>query len=204
MKMKHLISLWITWCAMLGQALRHRRELSTEFSTGLPTAIRARWVALLLSAWVMAGAQAQVSADIVALERKAVAGDPWAQLNLGAAYDNGLGGLVLDPVLAVQWYRRAAEAGLPEAQFNLAHCLATGSGVARDDAASLHWMLRAAEQGLASAQFLAGVMFAEGVGTEVDRRQAIIWLEKAAANGHLDALPLLQRLRTQDTDKTAQ
>jgi len=126
---------------------------------------------------------------------KAEGGDPWAQLNVGAAFDHGLGGFPLDPVRGVLWYRRAAEAGLAEAQFNLAHCLATGNGTARDDVAALGWMLRAAEQELPSAQFLAGVMYAEGVGTAVDRDQAVTWLRRAADNGNLDAASLLKRLQ---------
>lgn len=134
------------------------------------------------------------------LMARANAGDPWAQLNLGAAYDNGLAGFPLDPLLAVAWYRRAAESGLAEAQFNLAHCLATGNGTARNDAEALDWMLRAAGQGLASAEFLAGVMLLEGIGGPVDRRQALPWLERAAANGNTDARALLERLRREPVD----
>jgi len=141
------------------------------------------------------GAAAAVAVTPEGLLAKAEAGDPWAQLNLGAAFDQGLAGFPLDPVRAVLWYRRAAEAGLAEAQFNLAHCLATGNGTARDDVAALRWMLRAAEQGLPSAQFLAGVMYADGIGSAVDRDQALVWLRRAADNGHLDAAPLLQRLQ---------
>ena len=75
-------------------------------------------------------------------------------------------------VQAVYWYRQAAEAGIAEAQFNLAHCLATGTGTPRDDAAALRWMLRAATQNLEDAQFLAGVMLADGIGTAADRTAA--------------------------------
>jgi TPR repeat protein len=144
------------------------------------------------------------STEAVDLVTRAEAGEPWAQLNLGAAYDHGLAGFTPDPVRAVAWYRRAAEAGLAEAQFNLAHCLATGNGTPRDDRAALRWMLRAARQGLPSAQFLAGVMYAEGIGTPVDRATARVWARKAAENGHLDAGALLQRLTEQDAAETAQ
>ena len=76
------------------------------------------------------------------------------------------------PVQAVYWYRRAAT---PEsrAQFNLAHCLATGTGTPRDDAAALRWMLRAARRDLEDAQFLAGVMLADGIGAAADRAAAL-------------------------------
>jgi hypothetical protein len=134
------------------------------------------------------------AAEARQLVAQAEAGDPWAQLNLGAAFDHGMGGFPLDPVRAVTWYRRAAETGLAQAQFNLAHCLATGNGVTRNDAEALEWMLRAAEQDLASAQYLAGVMLAEGMGASADRERAMTWLQRAADNGNLDAAAMHKSL----------
>lgn len=172
------------------------QTLSTKLSTGwLGSGRRGLLRLLLLGAMASAFAAPEVS-SIGQLIKEANAGDPWAQLNLGAAYDNGMGGLGLDPVQAVRWYRRAAEAGLAEAQFNLAHCLATGSGTPRSDNEALQWMLRAAGQGLASAQYLAGVMLAEGIGTQADPARAIVWLERAIQGGHLEAASLLQRLQS--------
>lgn len=169
-------------------------------SPKLSTGFRGPFAALLILTLLLIGVPAPAIADRVPplgkLVEQANTGDPWAQLNLGAAYDNGAAGLAIDPVQAVRWYRRAAEAGLAEAQFNLAHCLATGNGTARRDDEALQWMLRAAEQGLVSAQYLAGVMLAEGIGTPVDRARAIAWLERAKQGGHLDAAGLLQRLRS--------
>ena len=88
--------------------------MPSAFSTKLSTVlvIAARGFCLLLLFTPLHGADRHEAAD---------GGDPWAQLNLGAAYDHGLAGLASDPERAVHWYRRAAEA-----QFNLAHCLATG------------------------------------------------------------------------------
>ena len=199
---------------MWSWAPRHRGGdfSSTELSTGKRRRAGRcrRWVVVrLLGLGLMLGAMAPVAAPAedrdkpnsgAELAARANAGDPWAQLNLGAAYDQGMGGFPLDPVLAVAWYRRAAESGLAEAQFNLAHCLATGNGTARNDAEALDWMLRAAGQGLASAEFLAGVMLLEGIGGPVDRRQALPWLERAAANGNTDARALLERLRREPVD----
>lgn len=193
---------------------RHRGAgfSSTELSTGDPRRAGPcqppafTWLlglGIMLGAMGLAAAPAEKSerpSSSVELATRANAGDPWAQLNLGAAYDNGLGGFPLDPVLAVAWYRRAAESGLAEAQFNLAHCLATGNGTPRNDAEALEWMLRAAGQGLASAQFLAGVMLLEGIGGRGDRAQALPWLERAAANGNTDARTLLERLRRETVE----
>jgi len=172
---------------------------STKLSTGSRAAGLLALGVLLCAVGVdVSAAEAPTAAAAITAEgllAKAEGGDPWAQLNVGAAFDHGLAGFPLDPVRGVLWYRRAAEAGLPEAQFNLAHCLATGNGTVRDDVAALSWMLRAAEQGLPSAQFLAGVMYAEGIGTAADRDQAMTWLGRAADNGNLDAASLLQRLQ---------
>ena len=63
--------------------------------------------------------EAEYEVDLPALRAQAESGDPWAQVNLGAVYDHGLGGIARDPVEAVTWYRRAAEAGIPQAQFNV-------------------------------------------------------------------------------------
>ena len=46
------------------------------------------------------------------------AGHAQAQDNLGEAYEEGLG-VHQDYVEAVQWYRKAAEQGLANAQYNL-------------------------------------------------------------------------------------
>lgn len=189
------------------------RNLLTEFSTGHWRDPLSSWTIIILlcvainpgvvvatdsSGATPAVANDDASNSVEQLLARAQAGDPWAQLNLGAAFDRGTGGLPLDPVRAVAWYRRAAEAGLAEAQFNLAHSLATGSGVPRDDAAGLRWMQRAAAQDLPSAQYLVGVMHAEGLGTAPDAAEAILWLQRAADNGNDDAARLLSRLQSPD------
>ena len=46
-------------------------------------------------------------------------GDATAQFNLGMLYENGEG-LAQDYAEAVRWYRKAADQGVIEAQYNLA------------------------------------------------------------------------------------
>lgn len=133
--------------------------------------------------------------DIASLKAGALAGDAWAQLNLGAAYDHGLAGVEENPPMAVAWYRKAAEQGLDKAQFNLAHCLATGHGTAQDFVQARFWMHKAAEQGMPDAQFLIGVLLADGLGGEPDRAAARAWLRKAQAGGNPNAGDYLKKLR---------
>jgi len=140
-------------------------------------------------------AQVLSAPAIEQLQAQARQGDPWAQLNLGAAHDHGLSGLVADPATAVHWYRQSAEQGLDKAQFNLAHCLATGHGVPQDYAEARLWMRRAAQQGMADAQFLLGVMLLEGLGGRVVAEEGRAWLQRAAKGGNADADDYLRNLR---------
>ncbi len=132
------------------------------------------------------GAAAQPSLD--ELRAGADAGDAWDQLNLGAAYDHGMG-VARDVERALRWYRRSAAQGLVEAQFSLAHLLVSSGG---DPAEAARWMRAAAEQGYADAQYLYGVMLAEGMGLAVDEARARRWWSRAAAQGHAEAAKLLK------------
>lgn len=135
-----------------------------------------------------AAAFAADTPDLDTLDEQARQGDAWAQLNLGAAYDNGIG-VERNVDKALYWYQKAAEQGLAKAQFNLAHLLVSEEISA---VAAAEWMLKAAEQGMADAQYLMGVIYAEGIGVEFDDDQAVYWLQKAASQGQSDAAKFLR------------
>jgi TPR repeat protein len=147
---------------------------------------------LLFALWLVLALplQAEPQVDIVSLQQSAQAGDAYAQLNLGAAYDNGIG-VARDIEQALFWYQKAAEQGIAEAQFNLAHLL-----VAEELSASTaaEWMRKAAEQGMVDAEYLMGVIYTEGIGVAVNHNEARRWLNKAVARGHADAKLLLKQL----------
>jgi len=121
--------------------------------------------------------------DIEALQKMAEQGDAWSQLNLGSAYDHGMG-VKRDVDKALYWYQKSAEQGLAEAQYNLAHLLVDEE---ISTVAAAEWMLKAAKQGLPDAQYLMGVIYAEGIGVDEDDAKAVAWLEKAIAQGQKDA-----------------
>lgn len=139
-----------------------------------------------------AGPQTQAGAnvDLMALRKGAVAGNAYDQLNLGAAYDNGIG-VERNIDQALFWYRKAAEQGVAEAQFNLAHLLVTEELSAT---AAAEWMRKAADQGMVDAEFLMGVIYAEGIGVVADRAEARRWLAKAITKGHEDAQQYLEEM----------
>lgn len=121
--------------------------------------------------------------DLDALRAKAEQGDAWAQLNLGAAYDNAIG-TKRDVDKAIHWYQKAAEQGLAEAQFNLAHILVDEDISAT---AAAEWMAKAAAQGMPDAQYLMGVIYSEGIGVAPNDDEARRWLQRAIDQGNADA-----------------
>ena len=54
-------------------------------------------------------------------------------------------GVAKDYVEAVKWYRKAAEQGHTEAQFNLGYCYANGQGVGKDKVEAYAWFSMAAK-----------------------------------------------------------
>jgi TPR repeat protein len=110
-------------------------------------------------------------------------GVPRAQFLLGRMSDNGLGPIQIDPREAAKWYRRAAELGLPEAQFALANALATGRGVRQDAKASLEWLKRAAEGGHVSAALSLAALYDEGRGVDANPELATFWVQRPAEAG---------------------
>ena len=89
-----------------------------------------------------------------------------------------------DRAEALKWYRRAAEQGVAEAQFNLGNLYCTGQGVPQDLAEARKWYLKAAEQGDAEAQYNLGVSYGTGQGVPQDNRLAYAWFHVAAAQGN--------------------
>ena len=67
-------------------------------------------------------------------------------------YDKGEG-VEQDHEEAVKWYRKAADQGDADAQFNLGVMYYNGEGVPEDDKEAVKWWRKAAEQGHAEAQY---------------------------------------------------
>ena len=89
-----------------------------------------------------------------------------------------------DPERAVEFYRSAAEYGLPEAQFNLGRMHALGKGVPQNHPEAVKWFRLSADQGFPTAQYNLGVAYAKGRGVEKSHRSAYIWLTLAGVGGH--------------------
>lgn len=117
-------------------------------------------------------------------------GDPNAQNNIGAMYQNGLG-VPEDMTEAAKWYRRSADRGLATAQYNLGECCLYGTGVNVDEVEAAAWLHKAAEQGHIEALSELGTMYLFGRGVERRIGIAAEMLTVAALDGDMNALGTL-------------
>ncbi|KAJ1462607.1 hypothetical protein M885DRAFT_557386 [Pelagophyceae sp. CCMP2097] len=81
------------------------------------------------------------------------------------------------------WYRRAAEQGDADMQFNLGNMFADGEGVAQSDAQAARWWRLAAAQGHAEALYNFGACHDAGKGVPQDLHEALRLYKRAAAKG---------------------
>ena len=89
----------------------------------------------------------------------------------------------LETAALTEQYRKAAEQGNADAQFNLALMYDNGEGVTQDYAEAVKWYRKAAEQGVADAQQNLGYKYDMGQGVLHDEVMAYMWYNLAGANG---------------------
>lgn len=86
-------------------------------------------------------------------------------------------------------YKKAANMGSIEAQFDLGCFYLNGSGITPVDYKKSHeYFLKAAEQGHAESQFRVAMNYYYGKGADIDVGEAFRWWEKAAELGHSESL----------------
>ena len=93
-----------------------------------------------------------------------------------------------DAVALVAALQPLAEAGDPDAQYNLGILHDTGQGVPQDYREAARWYGMAGEQNHASALYNLGLLHFEGKGVERDEVKAIGLYREAARYGDADAL----------------
>jgi TPR repeat protein len=131
--------------------------------------------------------------DLEALTKKAQAGDPQAQYDLGMVYQMG------DEVsgnleTAFGWYLKAANQGHAEAQFTAGQCYFYGDGIAKDEALGAKWYYEAAMQDHTQAICALGECYIAGDGVERDHAESLKWFSKAAAKGEKGAQSRIARI----------
>ena len=99
-----------------------------------------------------------------------------AQRDLGALYATGDWSGPRDPVRGAEWYRRAAERGHANAQYNLGFMYLRGEGVSSDPVEGLRWIRLAGDQREpASCRLLAELYRFGHYGISIDPGEADRW-----------------------------
>lgn len=118
------------------------------------------------------------------INKKAHGGCPESMNALGDALRKGGLGLTEDVHGAVQWYKQAAMKNDKDAQFNLALCYFTGTGVEIDDQLCAALLHRAAEAGQAKAcAHLAQNYLLGQAGVDKDTKKGLKWMDIGAKAG---------------------
>ncbi len=116
--------------------------------------------------------------------------DPQAQFELGNRYANG-DGVKKDETKALEWWTKAAEQGLMEAQYKVGLCnyngYYNGTTMYEDVPTAEKWWKKAAAQGDVRAQYMLGVCYTSGYIIGKDTRLAREYFRKAAAQGNVQA-----------------
>lgn len=114
--------------------------------------------------------------------------------SMGIAYLLGRG-VPQDNEKAFYYFSKAANAGDPFAQNEVAYMYAAGKGTDKDSRQAVYWYQKAANQGLASAQYNLGFLYLHGIGTAQNRAKAMEWFEKSAKHGFGPAQSMLQKMK---------
>lgn len=115
------------------------------------------------------------------LEARAEAQDPHAQFFLGTAYTD-FQSPSPDPFRATGYFRRAARAGVPDAQFRLALLL-----MDKTPEQAMDWLARAAAAGQAQANALLGEYYLTGNRVDRDLDAAVRYLQAGSSAGDMTA-----------------
>lgn len=136
---------------------------------------------------LMAGESAQLRES----RDQAARGDASAMNELGVAYYSGTDGVGQDYREAVNWFKKAANAGNVQAMNNLGIVHRDGIGVGENPAEAFAWFEKAAKRGHVWAQFSTGKAYFDGAGVAKDLIEAEQWFGKAAEKDNANSVRML-------------
>ena len=154
---------------------------------------RCLWLAWLCAGSLLLGGCN--SSEFKLTRKKALNGDPKAQLDLGIMYLNGQGTKQSDAE-GLKWCRQAADQGLPSAQRSYGLLLREGAAGPRDVVQGRLWLEKAANKGDMVAQTELATML--GLSTPpFDYAEAMKWLIIAEKNGSTNAPAIIKLISAQ-------
>ena len=87
----------------------------------------------------------------------------------------------------IKGYKRDAEKGNSDAQYQLALCYENGTGIAVDTPEAVKWYKRGAEGGSAPAQSNLAICYATSTSIAIDNIEAVKWYTRAAERRNVNA-----------------
>lgn len=122
-------------------------------------------------------------------------GERW----IGQAADLGhpeanvwMGRMLKSSLLSLPHFKRAAEAGHADGEYEYGMAVMMGWGLNADPAAAARWLERAARQGHAAAQYQLGRLYEQGRGVPANVTTAYDWMRQAARLGAEEARTYLR------------
>jgi eukaryotic-like serine/threonine-protein kinase len=106
-------------------------------------------------------------------------GNPDCQFIMARLLETGSAG-PKDPGAAADWYRKAADAGMAKARYNLGGLYYRGEGVPKDSRVAAEWFSKAAYQNHAGAQFNLATLYETGDGVPKSLSEAKKWYTEVA------------------------
>jgi TPR repeat protein len=146
--------------------------------------------------------------------KSAEQGVPRAQFELGRIYETGLSttdalpfplrfvaALFVRPAVqknveeAVIWYRKSAEQGYIQAQFQLAYIYFSGGTGVPDFPEAVKWYRSAALQGHPASQYALAACYHSGKGLPRSERNALAWWLVSSMGGNNDAAEMVEIMK---------
>ena len=114
----------------------------------------------------------------IKIKQLALNGDAIQQTNLATFfYEKN------DYKSAAKWYKKAAKAGISQAQVNLGVMYSLGRGVSQNYKLAAYWYKKSAKQGNSSGQANLAGLYSKGNGVDKNYKKAAYWYKKAANQG---------------------
>lgn len=120
------------------------------------------------------------------MNAEAEKGNAEAMLTLGTLHERGVG-TPRNYSKALEWYGKAATAGLGQGYYNVGICFEVGMGTSVDMSKAFSCFESAAKLGMAEGLFKMGMMRLSGIGVEKDDALGVDLLGRALAGGNSQA-----------------
>jgi TonB family protein len=185
------------------EAAARRMIMRSEFSPSTQKGVPVPCTTGVMVVFVVAGSTKSDYSDLnffmKKTEKQAEAGDPRAQMMYGLLI-SGLPQVKKPRSEAMPYFVKAAQAGMPTAQFLVGYSSLLGWGCECDEPKGVVWIHKAAAADQADAQVMLANYILRGEPGPEEVAKALTWLERAATNGSRDAKFYLAALLSAGVD----